>query len=76
MKSVENLGLAVIATCLALAEDLCRCRVSPNIRGVGFSSEALLPTELFPPVPVLVPELVGVDGFWWLLVDAWVGEPL
>lgn len=33
-------------TCLALAEDLCKCKVSPNIRGVGFSTEALLPELL------------------------------
>lgn len=28
--------------CLALADDLCRCIVSPNIRGVGLSKLAVL----------------------------------
>lgn len=47
-------------TCLALAEDLCKCSVSPNIRA-GVSTEVVLPEgEADPPGDiVLLPELFG-----------------
>lgn len=55
-------------TCLALAEDLCKCSVSPNIRA-GVSTEAALPEgEADPPGDmVLLLELLFV--FNWSLVE-------
>lgn len=52
--------------------------MSPNIRGVGFSTEALLPRVEVPLEPTLLPWFVGVDGLMWLLLDmdAWLGELL